>query len=84
MRALHERGFEPQRDDHTDRGHMRRGREVHIQRVQLPAVVGDVGAAGLEQGDALGRLRQEIDRPRKVDQWHRVRDYTSELTSEFR
>ena len=45
LRALHERGFEPQRDDHTDRGHMRRGREVHIQRVQLPAVVGDVGAA---------------------------------------
>ena len=45
LRALHERGFEPQRDDHTDRGHMRRGREVHIQRMQLPAVVGDVGAA---------------------------------------
>ena len=27
-----------------------------------------LGTQGLEQGDALGRLRQEIDRPRKVDQ----------------
>ena len=45
LRTLHQRSFESEGDDHADRGHMGRGREVRIQRMGLAAVVGHDGAA---------------------------------------